>query len=268
MVAASCPFRGSGSLRDQVRDSAAWDDRARLRKLAETAPLAEQSLQLLVALGERLQAGHGDADAGNFLTRVQQAHPTDFYANFMLANALACTNRNDEAVGYYRAAIAVRPDAAPAWYSFGDSLRQMGRLDEAIAALEQCIRLQPRHGWAHAALGSALRRQRRRPRRMRRSATSGSSCSTVPRVFDHKELACALQDKQQWDEAVAHYREAVKIPPRRGRDPLDLGMAFSTIPDHADEPIERLRKALSLDPELALVPCEPRTHADGPGPLG
>ncbi len=143
--------------RDQVRDPRAWEDRAKLCKLAETAPVAKQSLQLLVALGERLQAHGGDADAVHFLRRVQQVHPTDFYANFMLANALARTNRNEDAVGYYRAALAVRPDAAVVWYNFGDALRELGRLDEAIAALEQCVRLDPKHGWAHAALGSALR---------------------------------------------------------------------------------------------------------------
>jgi serine/threonine-protein kinase len=231
--------------RDQVRDSAAWDDRAKLRKLAATAPVAEQSLQLLVALGERLQAGGGDADVADFLKRVQQAHPTDFYANFMLASALACTNRNEEAVGYHRAALAVRPDAAPAWHNLGNTLLALGQLDEAIAVLEQCLRLEPMHGWAHAELGRALRAKGRTDEAINHLQTALKLGQ--PMAFEHTELARALQDKQQWDEAIAHYREAVKLEPNRAALHYDLGMALRS-PSHQDESIEELREAVTLDP--------------------
>jgi len=231
--------------RDQVRDPQAWEDRARLYKLAETAAVAEQSLQLLVALGERLQARSGDADAVHFLRRVQQAHPTDFYANFMLANALAWTNRNEDAVGYYRAALAVRPDAAVAWYNFGDALRLLGRLDEAIAALEQCVRLGPRHGWAHAALGSALRAKSRTDDAI--DHLQAALWLGRDRAFNHTELARALQDKRRWEEAIAHYRTAVKLAPNQSGTHFDLGMALKG-PGRQEEAIAELRKSVSLNP--------------------
>jgi eukaryotic-like serine/threonine-protein kinase len=233
------------SWRDKVRDPQAWNDRAKLRKLAETAAVEKQSLQMLVALGERLQAGGGDRDAVDFLRRVQQAHLSDFYASFMLANALARTNQNEEAIGYYRAAIAIRPDTAAAWYCFGDTLLNLGRLDDAIAALEQSVRLNPTHGWAHADLGSALRRKGRTDEaitHLQLALTLGQR-----KVFEHSELARALQDKRQWDQAVAQYRAAVKLEPNLASTHFDLGMALRS-PHDQDESIEQFRAALAIEP--------------------
>jgi tetratricopeptide (TPR) repeat protein len=61
--------------------------------------------------------------------------------------------------GHFRAALAVRPDAANAWYGLGLSLHDAGRLDDAEAALREVIRPVPTHGWAYGMLGSVLRKQ-------------------------------------------------------------------------------------------------------------
>ena len=107
--------------RDRVRDPdpQAWKDRARLAELARTAPMEHESLHLLVALGSRLQDDGGDQDAISFLRRVQRAHPADFFANYMFACALRETGDAWAAVGHFRAALAVRPDAANGWYGLG-----------------------------------------------------------------------------------------------------------------------------------------------------
>jgi Tfp pilus assembly protein PilF len=44
----------------------------------------------------------------------------------------------------FERAIALRPDYAEAWDNRGVLLAELGRLDEAVAAIEQAIRLQPR----------------------------------------------------------------------------------------------------------------------------
>ena len=55
-------------------------------RLARTAPLSAQPVPFLVALGERLWALGGDGT--EFLARVHQAHPDDFWAALTLARAL------------------------------------------------------------------------------------------------------------------------------------------------------------------------------------
>ena len=62
--------------RARARDPAVWEDPAALARLARSAPVADQPLSLLVALGERLQAVRGDGTG--FLGRVRHAAPDDF----------------------------------------------------------------------------------------------------------------------------------------------------------------------------------------------
>jgi serine/threonine-protein kinase len=104
--------------RDRARDPRAWEDGRALAELADMAPVAGRSVQLLLALGERWRAT--GADATGFLRRVQREHPADFWANFTLANALKYRNAG-EAISYFRVALAIRPRAAIASYNLGES---------------------------------------------------------------------------------------------------------------------------------------------------
>ena len=100
--------------RDRVRDPAAWRDGKALAELARAAPLAEQPVPLLLALGERLSAT--GEDGVGFLRRVQEQYPDDFWANFTLALALHGAGRHPggdpaPALAYYEKALEIRPQA-------------------------------------------------------------------------------------------------------------------------------------------------------------
>ena len=71
-------------------------------------------MQLLVTLGERLQAEESPWVTLQFLRKVQQAHPTDFYANFLLGNILFSTADFRAAADYFRAAAVLRLATGPA----------------------------------------------------------------------------------------------------------------------------------------------------------
>ena len=100
--------------RDRVRDPAAWRDGKALAELARAAPLAEQPVPLLLALGERLSAT--GEDGVGFLRRVREQYPDDFWANFTLALALHGAERRPggdpaPALAYYQKALEIRPQA-------------------------------------------------------------------------------------------------------------------------------------------------------------
>jgi len=233
--------------RDRVRDPdpTVWKDRVRLAELARTAPLTHESLHLLVALGSRLQDDGGDRDAVTFLRRVQRAHPADFFANYMLACALQETGDAMAAIGHFRAALAVRQDAANAWFGLGSSLLDTGQLDDAEFALTESVRLAPIHGWAHWQLGVVQRKQNKLDQAIDhlRQAVLLSS----PAAWMQTELARALQGKQRWEEAIRCYREAARLDPDNAWTHYDLGMALNT-PGRQDEAITHLQKAASLEP--------------------
>jgi eukaryotic-like serine/threonine-protein kinase len=231
--------------RNQVRDpEAPWADRTTLLKLAAAAPVEKESVELLVALGDRLFHCGAEPDAIQFMRRVQQAHPDDFYANCMLAHALRVTHNEQDAVGFFRAALAVRPDTAAAWYDYGESLRMLGRSEEAIVALERCVKLDPGNGWAHASIGNALRAQRRPEEAVGHYRLA--LLMSRPTAQLHTDFARALQDAHQWDEAIRHFRSAVALDPRNASTHYDLGMALN-IPGREDDAIAEFREAVSLN---------------------
>ena len=197
--------------RDRVRDPATWDDPAALRELADRAPVAEQSPQLLAVLGARLRAKK--LDAVRFLERVASAYPGDFWVNVEMGNALCDQSKWGEAIGYYRTALALRPETVSLRYALGDLYLGLQRWDEAIAEYEQAVRLDPENAWCHNRLGFTL-------------AWKGGGDEAIAQFreairidadngWSHYFLAIALENKGRLDEAVDEFREAARLLPEK-----------------------------------------------------
>jgi serine/threonine-protein kinase len=206
--------------RDRVRDPRVYWDLEHLKELTRTAPLEGQSVQLLVALGERLHSADPKA-ALPFLRQVQQAYPDDFFANFWVGHA----EEPVAAVGYCRVAQAVRPNAVVANRNLADSLLRLSQTEEAIPYLRRVVALDPADSQCRSVLAK----------------------SSAKIAWDHSELARELQKQQRWAEAITHYRAAAALSPDWASTHYDLGMALNS-PGQQDEAIEQLRQTLALDP--------------------
>jgi serine/threonine-protein kinase len=187
---------------DRIRDPVKWDDPAALSELAEAVPVKGQPVSLLLGLGEGLRAAGGDA--AGFLKRVQKDHPADFWTNMVLGDALFSA-APFEAAGYYRAALASRPDAAVAYTALGDSLRIQGRHDEAIGYYRQALDIDPNYARGHTNLGNFLMD-------MGQSSEAMDCFRTALKIdanyaWAHLGLANALSASGRFDEAVEHYRQ-------------------------------------------------------------
>jgi serine/threonine-protein kinase len=195
--------------RGHVRDPATWEDAAALGELARTVPVAEQPVQLLAQVGERLQATGGDAVS--FLRRVQREYPADFWANFALANVLKHRGPG-EAIGYYRVALALRPSAANGYCDLGEVLRAEGWLDEAIDYHRKALRIDPNYSRAQAALASILMETGRLGEAIDhfRQAVDADRAN----VGAHLYLGAVLRDSCRLDEAADHYRRAAALDPK------------------------------------------------------
>jgi tetratricopeptide (TPR) repeat protein len=78
-----------------------------------------------------------------------------------LGAALFKQGKLEEAVAAFREAIRLQPDDAGAHIYLGNALRMQGKLDEAVASYREAIRLAPKHAKAYGALGQALLQQGR-----------------------------------------------------------------------------------------------------------
>src|SRR5262249_55552793 len=110
-------------------DPALWKNPAALDELISSAPAGELSVSLLLALGQQLEKS--GANAVPFLSSVQQRHPDNFWANLVLGETLTRKGEVKDAVSFFRAATAIRPDAAVAWHDLGMSLNVLSLWEEA-----------------------------------------------------------------------------------------------------------------------------------------
>jgi eukaryotic-like serine/threonine-protein kinase len=231
----------------RLRDPAAWEDRAALAALTEPALAAKPSLQLLVALGERLRALNGDAVP--FLTRVQAEHPGDFWANFALADAL-CRTRPAEAVRYYQAALAIRPAEAIIHHDLGRALAMTGRLDEALARFEQSLALDTRFANAASSYGNALSLVGRHDEAL---AQHRRAVATAPRLDSvWLNFAAALLRAGRAAEAVDQLRELVRRDPNHATARTNLGYMLHQT-GRLDEAVACHQQALAIDPACATA---------------
>jgi serine/threonine-protein kinase len=194
--------------RDRICDPASWEDSETLPELARTLPMSGPPVPLLLVLAERLGAAGGDAPA--FLKRVQTEHPADFWANLSLGDALLAAAPM-EAAGYYRAAIASRPDAAVAYTSMGDALRAQNLRDDAIGYYRRAVLIDPHYARGYTNLGNVLNDMGQ----MDEAAACYRRALEVDPTYPwaHFDLANMLRDIGRMDEAIEHYRQYHAVDP-------------------------------------------------------
>lgn len=81
-------------------------------------------------------------DALALLSEAQQHHPDDFWLNYLLGHFWA-KERPQHAIGYFRAAVAIRPSSDQAYCKLACTLRDAGDTDAAVAAFRKAIALNP-----------------------------------------------------------------------------------------------------------------------------
>ena len=130
----------------------------------------------------------------------------------------------------------------------GSAYSNLGRQPEAIALLDDALRLQPADAAARLDRGVALARSGRLP-----EATEDFQAALRAdpgRADAHADLAAALGQAGQTDEAIAQYRESLRLRPESASTHYNLA-AFLARAGRREEAMAEYREALRLDPGLA-----------------
>jgi tetratricopeptide (TPR) repeat protein len=104
-----------------------------------------------------LNHGTEGEEARALVREAQRRHPEDFWINLHLGHILLA-ERPREAVGYFRAAVASRPESSQAHLMLGRALHDAGDTDGAIAAFRKAIPLTSKRAGARD-LARALARK-------------------------------------------------------------------------------------------------------------
>jgi tetratricopeptide (TPR) repeat protein len=273
--------------RRQYRAAAVASDTKALRELSVKArqlSLTPSSLAILAA--DLLHQGDHD-EAAALLRWARDRHPADFWIHFRLGSLLNESKDHspvilEEALGCFRAALALRPATAALHLNIGrclldrkqpdeailcygkaielnpkqvDPWIQRGYLywtlkkwDNAIADFSRAIELDPKDALAHNNLGTALEGKNRLDEAM---AEYKKAIELDNRFAPaHNNLGKVLKAKNQPDEAMAEYRKAIELDPKNATAHNNLGIGLLA-ENHPDDAIAEHRKAIALDPKWA-----------------
>jgi serine/threonine-protein kinase len=117
--------------RRNFRKALVTKDSSALRMLASNAEWSNQPAVVLSGLGGTMLLSNKRDEALGFLRTAHLQYPDDYGINYLLGIGCA-PERTQEAVSYFRAAIAIRPTSDRAYLMLGKALVETGDVNGAI----------------------------------------------------------------------------------------------------------------------------------------
>jgi tetratricopeptide (TPR) repeat protein len=212
--------------RRRARDLNVLRDMVAIRELIATAPKDDASVTRLLAIELFMNSNdpsHSVVDRLADLKRLQQDYPSDFLLNMQLGALLHQHRKFGDALGYFQAAIAIRPESAPAHYYFGVVLQEIGRVEESVEQYRRATLLDP-----------------------------------TTEDYHHRYVR-RLSELGRHDAAIEHLRGCLRVHPRSAFFNFELGHCF----EHQGKEAEALiwfTKVVELDPTLLNTKKELRSY--------
>jgi tetratricopeptide (TPR) repeat protein len=154
--------------------------------------------------------------------------------------------RLQDAIAAFQQAIRVQPNHADAHGNLGNIYYYQGRHDEAVASYRRAIALNPTSGLFHSNLGNVLAEQKK-------FEEAETVCREAVRLQSadpgsHNNLGNALKGQGKLDEAVASYHQALRLEPNSPDTYYNLGLVLAEQNKHGDAVVS-YREAIRLKPD-------------------
>jgi protein O-GlcNAc transferase len=194
-----------------------------------------------------LQAAN-PAAAAELFERAADIAPANAAAHNNFGEALRRLGRLDEALARLDRALELDAQYAEGHFNRGGVLRRLGRTEEACAAFERVAALRPSFTEAHLRLGEALNVLGRSEAAI---AALQAALALEPELAEaHSSLGTALRDAGRLDEALVSSQRAVALKPESALAHLNVGNVLRD-KGFLEEAIAAYRAASTLDPEFA-----------------
>jgi len=147
--------------------------------------------------------------------------PEDVQSLVALAQAARQQGDRPAALTHFLAAAAAAPERAVRHLDVGDELRELGRLDEADAAYQRAIALEPGFAQAYVGLAHCARRRGDHPTALTHFLAAAEAAPE--RAVRHFDVGDELRALGRLDEAEAAYRRAIALEPGFAQAHAGLG---------------------------------------------
>ena len=162
--------------------------------------------------------------------------------------AAQSSGRIEDAIAQLQNAVQLNPTNASLHNSLGAAYDRGTRLDDAMAQFDEAIKLDPTSVTAHKNRGLVLSRK---GRSVEAIAEFETALKLKPDDADtHTELGNALGRAGRADEALPHFQKAVQLDPTIAAAQNGLGAALQE-KGRTDEAIVHFQEAIRLKPDLA-----------------
>lgn len=194
-------------------------------------------------------------DAETLYRQTVERNPEGWMAHNNLGGVLMRTpGRSAEAIAELQEALRLEPGLAEAHNNLGLLLSGMpGRTADAIAEFQAALKLRPSYAEAHNNLGSTLSDI---PGRLPEAIAEYEAALRIsPDYADaHNNLGSALsEDPDRLQEAIAQFEAAVQLNPELAEAHANLGVALAKVPGRLPEAVMHLQTALRLRPDMQPV---------------
>jgi serine/threonine protein kinase/tetratricopeptide (TPR) repeat protein len=242
------------NLRQRYRAATEAGDVKTLRDLSAEARQFSFAAPILHPLAINLLA-HGLRDEAFALLRWgRDRHPTDFWLHFSLGSWLhhkrATPLELEEALGCYRACLALRPNASVVHYNLGIVLDTSKRPDEALAAFQKAVDIDPTDALHHYSLGAVWAKKKQWDKAL--DAYRTASRLDPELAQPHNGIGNLHTEKKQWDKALAEYDTAIKLNPRYAPPHVGRGKVLS-VKRRQNEAMAAYDTAIQLDHDNAAA---------------
>lgn len=198
------------------------------------------------ALG-RASLNDGDYEKAieHFRRAVEQRDLGDASALVDLGGAYSVTDQLPEAYRQYERALRIKEEAEP-HVGLSELYKRYGRWKDAIAELDDAIKLEPDNPYHHFKLADTLKEMGERKRAA--EAIRFAIAAKPDEPFYHYWTGDLLLSMGRADEALDSFRAAIELSPSDDHLYLRAAVAFWRA-NRRDESIKSIRLAAELDPD-------------------
>ena len=172
--------------------------------------------------------------------------PDEAEAVYNLGNTLQELGQVENSIARYDQALTIHPDCAAAHHNLGGALQELGREEEAIGRYEQALAIRPDFAEAHNNLGITLQELGRQEQAI--SCYEQALAIRPDYAEAYYNMGYSLQELGQVENAISRFEQALSIQPELAEAHNNLGNALQEL-GREEEAIARYEQALAIKPD-------------------